>query len=88
MSALEIAKRVAFHPTIIRLRQKQIAMRNRLVNDYGHDFMGTGDDAYDRENGHEGVNRWTRPERDEWNNLARSLRNARATVRGNILRNA
>ncbi len=80
-TTLEIMTQVANHPSVRKLRMRQEAMRRRFVSDYGHDFMGTGDDAYDAENGKEGVNRWTPVERKQYEELTTRARKLRTILR-------
>jgi len=80
-TSLNVVVRVANHPRVRDLRQQQINMRDRLVKDYGHDFMGTGDTDYDNRNGFEGVNRWTPVERKAWNKLCAHLHNVREELK-------
>ena len=93
-STLAIMAKVAVHPRVVMLRQKQEAMRNRFVADYGHDFMGAEilnpetravdvkeTEAFEMANGFEGVNRWTPVERAEYERLTGHLSKIRAELR-------
>jgi hypothetical protein len=84
-ATLETAQRVAFHPNMIRLRLKLDAMRRRLNNDYGANFMGIEikddtDAQFERDNGREGVNRWTPVERKQWFALESRIKNLRKAL--------
>ncbi len=82
-ATLELRTQVAAHPNMIKLRLQLDSMRRRLNNDYGVNFMGIeiNDDTdaqYERENGHEGVNRWTPVERKQWYALEGEIKTLRA----------
>lgn len=84
-ATLELRTQVAAHPNMIKLRLQLDAMRRRLNNDYGVNFMGLeinseADAQYERENGHEGVNRWTPVERKQWFALESRIRTLRAAL--------
>lgn len=89
MNALQVAKHVAAHPVIIKLRAQQDAMRRQMVRDYGDDFMILRKDMPNMilPNGRksprsEGVHFWTPAQRTAWMALETRLRNARTAIRG------
>lgn len=89
MNALQVAAKVAVHPVIVKLRAQQDAMRQRMVRDYGDDFMIAGKDMPEMvmPNGRKsprfvGVHYWTPAQRNAWFVLETRLRNARAALRG------
>jgi type III secretory pathway component EscV len=84
-ATLELRTQVAAHPNMIKLRLQLDALRRRLNNDYGVNFMGieindATDAQYERENGQEGVNRWTPVERKQWYALETRIKNLRAAL--------
>jgi hypothetical protein len=84
MNALQVAKMVAAHPVIIKLRNRQMAMYRQMVRDYGYNFAS--DAPKMRINGKPvdrfaGVHYWTKAQRDEWMQLETRLSNARKALR-------
>lgn len=84
-ATLELRTQVAAHPNMIKLRLQLDSMRRRLNNDYGVNFMGIEinnetDAQFERENGHEGVNRWTPVERKQWFALESRIKALRAAL--------
>lgn len=88
METLQVAKMVAAHPVMIKLRQRQQAMQRQLQSDYGDNFMISVQEMPNMTlpNGRksrrmEGVHVWTRPQREEWFNIETRLRNTRRALR-------
>ena len=90
MDKLSISRMVAAHPRIQELTRKRDAMFRRMLNDYGPNFTGlhyATDDVTEEtltaemENGKEGVNRWTQPEKNEYLTLETRINNLRETLR-------
>ena len=85
MISLETRTLVANHPNMMKLRLQLDSMRRRLNNDYGVNFMGIEikdetDVIFERDNGQEGVNRWTPVERKQWFALDRRIKALRAAL--------
>lgn len=95
MNTLQIATQVAAHPAMVKLRAQQEMMRRQLVNDYGDEFMLTGQDKPEivLPNGRTyrrlmGIHFWTVAQQQAWFAIETRMRNCRTAITNAYLENA
>lgn len=88
MNALQLAAKVAAHPSVIRMRNQQAAMVRQFQRDYGDNFMMGGTELPDMtfSNGRKsprfaGVHYWTPAQRKAYERLTAQLTYLRTQLR-------